>query len=79
MIQNVDLMLNVLINTNGDTSGLKEMTNLYLRCWIVPKHLNDPLTIMANRVHNASHSSMLQGQFSNNHPGNGLAVTNNPG
>lgn len=41
-----------------------EKTYLYLRCWIVPKHLKDPLTIMANRVHNASHSSMLQGQFS---------------
>lgn len=46
---------------------------------MVPRHLNDPLTIMANRVHSASHSSMLQGHYSNNHLGNERTVTDNPG
>lgn len=29
---------------------------------MLPRHLNVPLTIMARRVHRASHSSILQGQ-----------------
>lgn len=32
---------------------------LYLRCWMVPKHLKVPLTMMASRVQSASHSSIL--------------------
>ena len=33
--------------------------DLLLRCWILPRHLNCPFTMMARRVHRASHSSML--------------------
>lgn len=32
---------------------------LLFRCWILPRHLKRPFTIMAMRVHKASHSSML--------------------
>ena len=34
--------------------------NLDFKCWVLPRHWNRPFTIMASRVHNASHSSMLQ-------------------
>ena len=34
-------------------------THLFLRCWTLPRHLKEPLTMMASRVHTASHSSML--------------------
>lgn len=37
----------------------EEPTHLYLRCWMVPKHLKVPLTMMASRVQRASHSSIL--------------------
>lgn len=30
---------------------------------MVPRHLNDPLTIIARRVHRASHSSILKIQM----------------
>merc|ERR550532_748039 len=33
--------------------------NLFTRCWQLPRHLKCPLTIIANRVQRASHSSML--------------------
>lgn len=32
---------------------------LLFRCWTLPRHLKRPLTMMAMRVHKASHSSML--------------------
>lgn len=32
---------------------------LLLRCWMLPKHLKRPFTMMAMRVHRASHSSIL--------------------
>lgn len=32
---------------------------LLFRCWMLPRHLKRPLTMMAMRVHKASHSSML--------------------
>lgn len=35
---------------------------LYLRCWMVPRHLKFPLTMMASRVQRASHSSILGGR-----------------
>lgn len=38
----------------------EENTYLFFRCWTLPRHLNLPLTIIAIRVHRASHSSMLQ-------------------
>lgn len=38
---------------------VEEPTHLYLRCWMVPKHLKVPLTMMASRVQRASHSSIL--------------------
>lgn len=34
--------------------------DLFLRCWMLPRHLNRPFTMMPSRVHKASHSSMLQ-------------------
>lgn len=38
-------------------------TYLFFRCWTLPRHLNLPLTIIAIRVHRASHSSMLQAEI----------------
>ena len=35
------------------------VTHLFLRCWILPRHLKDPLTMIASLVHSASHSSIL--------------------
>ena len=32
---------------------------LLFRCCVLPRHLNCPLTMIANLVHNASHSSIL--------------------
>lgn len=32
---------------------------LLFRCWMLPKHLKRPFTMMAIRVHSASHSSIL--------------------
>lgn len=34
--------------------------HLFLRCWMLPRHLNLPFTMMPSLVHKASHSSMLQ-------------------
>lgn len=34
-------------------------TNLFLRCWMLPRHLKVPFTIMAKRPQRASHSSIL--------------------
>lgn len=39
----------------------KETQYLFLMCWGGPRHLKLPSTIMASRVHRASHSSMLWG------------------
>ena len=33
--------------------------HLFLRCCVLPRHLNVPFTIIARREHSASHSSML--------------------
>lgn len=33
--------------------------HLFFRCWMLPRHLKRPFTMIAMRVHNASHSSML--------------------
>lgn len=33
---------------------------LFLRCWMLPRHLNLPLTMIPSLVHRASHSSMLR-------------------
>ena len=32
---------------------------MFLRCWMLPRHLKQPLTMMASRVQRASHSSIL--------------------
>lgn len=32
---------------------------LFFRCWMLPRHLSRPFTMMARRVQSASHSSML--------------------
>ena len=45
-------------------------THLYLRCWMVPRHLKVPFTMMANRVQSASHSSMLVEHNNNNNNNN---------
>lgn len=37
---------------------LKPWENLFFKCCTDPRHLNSPFTIIANLVHNASHSSM---------------------
>lgn len=42
---------------------------LYLRCWIVPRHLKDPLTMIASRVQRASHSSILAKKSNNEFAG----------
>lgn len=34
--------------------------HLLFRCWMLPRHLKWPFTMMAIRVHNASHSSILK-------------------
>lgn len=41
---------------------LRSAGNFYLffRCWMLPKHLNRPFTMIPSLVHKASHSSMLQ-------------------
>ena len=36
------------------------ITDLVFRCWILPRHLNCPLTMIASLVHSASHSSILR-------------------
>lgn len=33
--------------------------NLFFKCCVEPRHLNSPFTIIASRVHSASHSSIL--------------------
>ena len=33
---------------------------------MLPRHLKEPFTMMASRVHRASHSSMLAGKEKNN-------------
>ena len=48
-IQHVDLMRRM---ENEDPY-------LLFRCWMLPRHLKRPFTMMAMRVHRASHSSML--------------------
>lgn len=35
------------------------LTHLFLRCWMLPRQRSRPFTMMASRVHRASHSSML--------------------
>lgn len=36
------------------------LAHRFFRCWMLPRHRRRPFTMMANRVHNASHSSMLR-------------------
>ena len=35
-------------------------TDLLLMCWMLPRHLNSPFTMMVSLVHSASHSSILR-------------------
>lgn len=45
--------------TNGKRKVYLYPPDLFFRCWMLPKHLNLPFTMMPSLVHNASHSSML--------------------
>lgn len=47
-------------NSHGWTGGWAEVTNRFLMCCREPRHLNCPFTMMARRLHSASHSSMLR-------------------
>lgn len=51
----------VCFNSTLGQSNLwqKEDPYLLFRCWMLPRHLKRPFTMMAMRVHSASHSSML--------------------
>lgn len=40
-------------------SSAAHLTHLFLRCWMLPRQRRRPFTMMASRVHRASHSSML--------------------
>ena len=54
--------LNLQTCTNATSTLLSyhdNMTYLFLRCWTLPRHLKDPLTMIASLVHSASHSSIL--------------------
>lgn len=46
--------------TNRFVEAEREVTDLFLMCCREPRHLNWPCTIIARRVHKASHSSMLK-------------------
>lgn len=39
---------------------MRHIFYLFFRCWMLPKHLNLPFTMIPSLVHKASHSSMLQ-------------------
>lgn len=52
--------------TKGKKKANLYPPDLFLRCWMLPKHLNLPFTIMPSLVHKASHSSMLQRTALNN-------------
>lgn len=41
------------------SATLTKYPHLFFRCWMLPRHLKRPFTMIAMRVHNASHSSML--------------------
>lgn len=41
------------------SATLTKYPHLFFRCWMLPRHLKRPFTMIAMRVHKASHSSML--------------------
>ena len=47
-------------SSNGCIGGWAEVTYLFLMCCREPRQQNCPLTMMARRLHSASHSSMLE-------------------
>lgn len=58
----IEILIKRFCTTNSAQQKKVELdpTDLFLRCWMLPRHLNLPFTIMPSLVHKASHSSMLQ-------------------
>lgn len=48
-----------LCGLTAHPSSAPHLTHLFLRCWMLPRQRSRPFTMMASRVHRASHSSML--------------------